>query len=130
KLGSMGKKVLGICFGHQVLCQALGGKVERACGGWDLGLRKVNMVEDLPPYGFFDSLQEIPSTITIIECHQDEVREVPMGAKVIAFSDQTGVEMFIFYHHILGIQGHPEYTKNILCSIIDRLANSNLINLR
>ncbi|XP_042515355.1 gamma-glutamyl peptidase 5-like [Macadamia integrifolia] len=127
KLDFMGKKVLGICFGHQVLCRALGGKVERACGGWDLGLRKVSMVEDLPPCGFFDGLKEIPSTLTIIECHQDEVREVPMGAKVIAFSDQTGVEMFNLDHHILGIQGHPEYTKDILCNIIDRLANTNSI---
>ncbi|XP_042491918.1 gamma-glutamyl peptidase 5-like [Macadamia integrifolia] len=127
KLDSMGKKVLGICFGHQVLCRALGGKVERACGGWDLGLRKVNMIGELPPCSIFDGLQEIPSTLTIIECHQDEVREVPTGAKVIAFSDQTGVEMFVLDYHILGIQGHPEYTKDILCNIIDRLANNNSI---
>ncbi|KAJ4963835.1 hypothetical protein NE237_023774 [Protea cynaroides] len=127
KLDFMGKRMLGICFGHQVLCRALGGKVDKACGGWDLGLRKVRMVEDLPSCGFFDGLQEIPSSLTIIECHQDEVKEVPMGAKVIAFSDQTGVEMFILSHHILGIQGHPEYTTDILSSIIDRLSKSNSI---
>ncbi|KAI7993990.1 Gamma-glutamyl peptidase 5 [Camellia lanceoleosa] len=42
------------------------------------------------------------------------VWEVPVGAEVIAFSDKTRVE-------IIGIQGHPEYTKDILNNLIDRL---------
>lgn len=57
-----------------MLCRALGGKVGRAYGGWDIGLRKVSMVEDLPPYSFFDGLKEIPPCLTLIECHQDEVQ--------------------------------------------------------
>ncbi|XP_010268450.1 PREDICTED: gamma-glutamyl peptidase 5-like [Nelumbo nucifera] len=124
---AMGKKVVGICFGHQVLCRALGGKVGRAFSGWDIGLRKVKMVEDLPHYGFFDGLKEIPPSLSIIECHQDEVLEVPFGAEVIASSDKTRVEMFTLGDHILGIQGHPEYTTDILYNIIDRLVNNNSI---
>ncbi|OMO67456.1 hypothetical protein COLO4_30141 [Corchorus olitorius] len=50
-----------------------------------------------------------------------------MGAQVIAFSEKTGVEMFAIGNHILGIQGHPEYTKDILFNLIDRLLNSNSI---
>ncbi|XWS70882.1 hypothetical protein CRYUN_Cryun03dG0087400 [Craigia yunnanensis] len=96
-LDAMEKKILGICFGHQVLCRSLGGKVGKACTGWDIGLRK------------------------------DEVWQVPMGAEVIAFSDKTGVEMFAIGQHILGIQGHPEYTKDILYNLIDRLLNNNSI---
>ncbi|CAL5328324.1 unnamed protein product [Camellia sinensis] len=99
-LDSMRKKVLGICFGHQVLCSALGGKV---------------------------GLDEIPPALSIIECHQDEVWEVPVGAEVIAFSDKTRVEMFIIGDHILGIQGHPEYTKDILNNLIDRLLTNDSI---
>ena len=41
-----------------------------------------------------------------------------MGAEVIAFSDKTGVEMFTIGDHILGIQGHPEYTKDILNNLL------------
>ncbi|EEF33975.1 gamma-glutamyl peptidase 5 [Ricinus communis] len=126
-LDSMEKKVLGICFGHQVLCRALGGKVGKASTGWDIGLRKVRIVKDLPPCSFLSDLSEIPSSLSIIKCHQDEVWEVPLEAEVIAFSDKTGVEMFSIGDHILGIQGHPEYTKDILYSLIDRLLDSNCI---
>ncbi|KAL7170706.1 hypothetical protein ACSBR2_035561 [Camellia fascicularis] len=72
-LDSMRKKVLGICFGHQVLCRALGGKVGKAYTGWDIGLRKVRIVKDFSPCAFLDSLDEIPPALSIIECHQDEV---------------------------------------------------------
>ncbi|XP_022882778.1 gamma-glutamyl peptidase 5-like isoform X2 [Olea europaea var. sylvestris] len=91
-LFAMQKKVLGICFGHQVLCRALGGKVGKAYSGWDIGIRKV--------------------------C------EVPEGAQVLACSDKTRVEMFKFGDNILGIQGHPEYEKDILDNIIDRLLSN------
>ncbi|KAK9275944.1 hypothetical protein L1049_023219 [Liquidambar formosana] len=120
-------KVLGICFGHQVLCRALGGKVGKASTGWDIGIRKVRMVKDLSLRSFLDDLDEIPPSLSIIECHQDEVWEVPLGAEVIAFSDKTGVEMFTIGDHILGIQGHPEYTKDILCNLIDRLLTAESI---
>ncbi|KAJ0029950.1 hypothetical protein Pint_14310 [Pistacia integerrima] len=127
-LDSIEKKVLGICFGHQVLCRALGGKVGKAYTGWDIGLRRVSMVRDLGSCCFMEELgNEIPQFLSIIECHQDEVWEVPSGAEVIAFSDKTGVEMFTIGDHILGIQGHPEYTKDILYNLIDRLLNNNCI---
>ncbi|CAK9137863.1 unnamed protein product [Ilex paraguariensis] len=124
---AMKKKVLGICFGHQVLCRALGGRVGKAYSGWDLGLRKVRIVKDLFPCGVLDELTEVPQALSIIECHQDEVWEVPVGAEVVAESDKTGVEMFIMANHVLGIQGHPEYTKDILNNIIDRLLRNESI---
>ncbi|XP_039066383.1 gamma-glutamyl peptidase 3-like [Hibiscus syriacus] len=124
-LDAMEKKVLGICFGHQVLCRSLGGKVGRAPGGWDIGLRKVEIAKDLLVH--MEEIEEIPSSLSIIECHQDEIYEVPMGADVIAFSEKTGVEMFGIGQHILGIQGHPEYTKDILFNLVDRLLNDNSI---
>ncbi|CAN6725483.1 unnamed protein product [Malus baccata var. baccata] len=126
-LDAMEKKVLGICFGHQVLCRALGGKVGKAYTGWDIGLRKVKIVKDLAPFSILNYLDDMPPALFIIECHQDEVWEVPSGAEVIAYSDKTGVEMFTIGGHVLGIQGHPEYSKDILLNLIDRLFNSNFI---
>ncbi|XP_022852721.1 gamma-glutamyl peptidase 5-like [Olea europaea var. sylvestris] len=127
-LFAMQKKVLGICFGHQVLCRALGGKVGKAYSGWDIGIRKVRFTEEFSFYGYVDdSSDEIPPTLSIIECHQDEVCEVPVGAQVLACSDKTGVEMFTFGEYILGIQGHPEYTKDILENLIDRIVSNDSI---
>ena len=113
----------------QVLCRALGGKVGKAYTGWDVGLRKVSIVKDLAPYYFFDDLGEIPTSLSIIECHQDEVFEVPLGAEVIGFSDKTGVEMFAIGDHILGIQGHPEYTSDILLNLVDRLLSMDAMEV-
>lgn len=86
-------------------------------------------MKDLSPCSFPGDLTETPPSLSIIECHQDEVWEVPLGAEVIAFSDKTGVEMFTIGDHILGIQGHPEYTKDILYNLIDRLLSNNCIEV-
>lgn len=123
KLDSMKKKVLGICFGHQVLCRALGGKTGRANSGWDIGVRIVQLS---PSSNLFASLK-MPKFLSVIECHQDEVWELPPRAEVMAWSNKTGIEMFKCGDHMMGIQGHPEYTTDILLHLIDRLLQRNYI---
>ena len=61
--------------------------------------------------------------------HGEQVWEVPEGAEVLASSDKTGVEMFRVGEHVLGIQGHPEYTKDILLSLVDRLLAAGSITV-
>jgi GMP synthase-like glutamine amidotransferase len=58
-----------------------------------------------------------------------QVWEAPLGAEVLAWSDKTGVEMFCVGDHVLGIQGHPEYTADILLSLVDRLSSSQSITV-
>lgn len=53
--------------------------------------------------------------------------ELPPKAELIAWSDKTGVEMFKYGDHMMGIQGHPEYTKDILLNLIDRVAKLEYI---
>ena len=83
----------------------------------------------LPPWRFLDALRDLPQYAKITECHQDEVWEAPLGADVLASSDKTGVEMFCVGDHVLGIQGHPEYTGDILLSLVDRLSTSQSITV-
>ncbi|XP_062178150.1 gamma-glutamyl peptidase 5-like [Alnus glutinosa] len=123
KLDDMKKKVLGICFGHQILGRALGGKTGRNMSGWDIGVTTIHLSSSSK---LFSSLK-IPPTLSLIECHRDEVRELPPKAEVIAWSDKTGIEMFRYGDHIMGIQGHPEYTKDILLHLIDRLLQLDMI---
>ncbi|KVH93395.1 gamma-glutamyl peptidase 5-like [Cynara cardunculus var. scolymus] len=123
KLDSMNKKILGICFGHQILARALGGKVARAVSGWDIGVRTINFSSSTT---IFANL-EMPTSLSLIECHRDEVHELPLEAEVLAWSEKTRVEMFRYRDHIMGVQGHPEYTNDILLQLIDRLLQRNLI---
>ncbi|XP_059653194.1 gamma-glutamyl peptidase 5-like [Cornus florida] len=123
KLDSMKKKVLGICFGHQILSRALGGKIGRNTSGWDIGVTTVHLSSSSK---LFTSLK-MPALLPVIECHRDEVWELPPKAEVIGWSDKTGVEMFKYGDHIMGIQGHPEYTKDILLHLIGRLLQRNFI---
>ncbi|KAE9607144.1 putative class I glutamine amidotransferase [Lupinus albus] len=70
KLYSINKKTLGICFGHQILARALGGKVNRSPTGWDIGVRTITLSPSLP---LALSSLHLPSKLSIIECHRDEV---------------------------------------------------------
>uniref|UniRef100_A0A0D9VCX9 Glutamine amidotransferase domain-containing protein n=1 Tax=Leersia perrieri TaxID=77586 RepID=A0A0D9VCX9_9ORYZ len=126
-LHAMNKRLLGICFGHQVLCRALGGRVGKARNGWDIGVKKVTFMPDFEGFGLFGDLEELPQSASIIEVHQDEVWEMPPKGRVLAYSDKTRVEMFAVGEHVLGVQGHPEYTNDILHNLIDRLVNNNTI---
>ncbi|KAF5813993.1 putative glutamine amidotransferase [Helianthus annuus] len=123
KLDSLNKKVLGICFGHQILARSLGGKVTRAASGWDIGVRTVHFSTSMKT-----SINlKLPARLSLIECHQDEVRELPPKVEVLASSDKTKVEMFRYGDRIMGVQGHPEYTMDILTHLIDRLLQRGYI---
>ncbi|XP_077216805.1 gamma-glutamyl peptidase 5-like [Tasmannia lanceolata] len=122
KLDSMKKKVLGICFGCQILSRTLGGKTGRAINGWDIGATAINFC----PSKLLSALQ-LPSTLPIIECHQDEILEPPPFAEVMASSEKTKVEIFRCGNNIMGIQGHPEYNKDILLNLAERLLQRDVI---
>ncbi|VYS53313.1 unnamed protein product [Arabidopsis thaliana] len=120
KLDDMNKKVLGICFGHQLIARAKGGKVARARKGPELCLGNITIVKEaVMPENYFG--EEVPANLRIIKCHQDEVLELPENAKLLAYSSMYEVEMYSIKGNFLCIQGHPEYNRDILFDIIDRV---------
>lgn len=98
------KTFIGICFGHQMIAEALGGKVAKSLKGWGIGVHTFGLKEKegwmQPPLNKFNIL---------MSC-QDQVEVLPRNSKVLAGSDFCPVGMYRVGDHFLGIQGHPEFS--------------------
>lgn len=99
------KKFLGICFGHQLIADALGGKVEKSKIGWNLGVKKINITECEP--WMLPSQNEI----NMIFNHQDQVMCLPKGSKLLAGNEECPIQMYTINQNILCMQFHPEFTE-------------------
>lgn len=98
---------IGICFGHQLLAKALGGKVARAEAGWGVGVSR-NRIEG-PQWWMGD---EPLTDVNLIVSHQDQVVELPEGMRSIGGSDFCPIYFCKIDDHALTIQGHPEFSRD------------------
>ncbi|GJP45726.1 hypothetical protein CLOM_g5074 [Closterium sp. NIES-68] len=108
-------KILGVCFGHQVVGRALGGRTGRAAVGWELGIKQVQCSADVTSLPYAAGL---PPSFHILEIHQDQVLELPPGAVLLGSSPGTPIEMFAMGEHVLCMQGHPEFTKDVVEDLV------------
>ncbi|MDR0688254.1 MAG: hypothetical protein LBF55_06175 [Prevotellaceae bacterium] len=97
-------KIAGVCFGHQVAAQALGGSVARAAQGWGAGVRPSQVV-DGKAAAYFPSGQ-----MRLLYNHHDQVVALPPDAVRFAASEFCPNEGFYIGNHVLTFQGHPEHT--------------------
>ena len=96
--------VVGICFGHQIVAQAMGGKVEKFAGGWAVG----------PTTYDFDG-----EKLTLNAWHQDQVVTAPHGAKVVARNEFCENAALLYDDRAFTIQAHPEYDPGFIEGLID-----------
>ena len=101
--------LLGVCWGHQLLAELLGGRVEG--GDYELGYVEVEIVEDDP------ILDQIESPFTVFATHSDHVVEMPAEATVLAEND-VGVQAFR-HETIYACQFHPEYDLRTATAMIE-----------
>ena len=97
------RPLIGICFGHQVIAQALGGKVEKYAGGWAVGRTEYDM--DGTP-------------LVLNAWHQDQVTRLPEGARVLAGNEFCENAVVAYDDTILTVQPHPEYDADFISGLI------------
>ncbi|MEX2615927.1 MAG: type 1 glutamine amidotransferase [Alphaproteobacteria bacterium] len=93
--------LVGICFGHQAVAEALGGRAEKFSGGWSCGLEYYDMPGRAAP-------------ASLLTWHQDQVTALPPGAEVIASTDFCRYAGMRIGDFTITLQPHPEFTPDFL----------------
>jgi GMP synthase-like glutamine amidotransferase len=112
-LNARKKKVVGICFGHQIVAHALGGKTAKSSKGWGVG-RHTHRFDVIPAW--HDGGE---SDFDILVSHQDQIVENANGATVLASSDFCENAVVQLEDHILTFQGHPEFVSGYSREIME-----------
>ncbi|MFD1794902.1 type 1 glutamine amidotransferase [Paracoccus aurantiacus] len=99
--------LVGICFGHQIIAQALGGKVEKYASGWSIGAQD---------YDFGGE------TLTLNAWHQDQVTQRPPVAEVAATNGFCENAALIYPGHAYTVQAHPEFDDAFVNGLIETRA--------
>lgn len=105
-------RLVGICFGHQVMAQAFGGHVEKSDRGWGVGLHRYDIVAT-EPWMFPKA-----ASIAIPVSHQDQVLRAPADARVIASSDFTPFAG-LAWDDAMSFQCHPEFQPDYAAALVE-----------
>ena len=114
RLDAARKKLVGVCFGHQLIAHVLGGRTEAAPVGWCVGVRKSEILFPLPwmaPYR---------ETVALPASHRDQVAVLPDRARVFASGERCPIAGYVIDDHILAIQAHPEFGKPYSRALLER----------
>ena len=107
-------KMVGVCFGHQVMAEALGGHVEKSNKGWGAGLHRYSVVYDEP---WIDSA----AGIAVPASHQDQVVVRPPNTEIVAQSDFTPFAALAWTDRpAISFQFHPEFSPDFAKALIEK----------
>ena len=107
------KPTIGICFGHQVIAQALGGQVEKSSKGWGVGVHTWKL-EATPAW-----MNHGDEHFSMLVSHQDQVQSLPANGRTLAQSEFCPIAAFQIGATALGFQGHPEFSKDYSEAIME-----------
>jgi len=113
KIDRAQKKLVGICFGHQMIAQALGGHASKSEKGWGLGLREFQITAQKP------WMEPALDRCSLYFLHQDQVTDLPAGAEALGGSDFCPNTIYSIGDRVLGIQGHPEFSHSFVAYVLE-----------
>ena len=108
-----GTPTLGICFGHQLLAQALGGEVQRNPRGREIGTIAIERTGDDPLFSALEPRFVANAT------HVDSVVRLPAGATALARSSLDPHQAIRFAPACYGVQFHPEIDAEVMRAYIE-----------
>ena len=112
QLTGANKPLVGICFGHQVIATALGGKVEKSDRGWGVGMAQYAVSK--PARWMQPSLEQY----NIWVFHEDQITQLPAGAKILSGNDFCPAFLVQYNPVTMSIQGHPEFFKGFFTRVL------------
>lgn len=104
-------KLVGICFGHQVMAEAFGGRVVKSEKGWGIGLHRYEVTATAP-------WMADPRPVRIAASHQDQVVQAPPGARTCLASGFTPVAG-LDYGDAISFQCHPEFAPEFSIALLE-----------
>ena len=111
--------LLGVCFGHQMIAQALGGEVSRNPRGREIGTVRVQRLADDPLFA------GLPRSFDVQATHVDSVTRLPRGATVLAATTLDPVAAFRVGNSVRAVQFHPEFDADVMRGYL--LARGHLV---
>jgi len=111
-----GTPVLGICYGHQLLAHALGGRVAKNPRGREIGTIQLRLAPDAKQDALLGAL---PARTRAHTTHLESVLELPPGARWLAESDADPNQAFALGARAWGVQFHPEFDADVIRGYIE-----------
>ncbi|KAL2020458.1 hypothetical protein VTK56DRAFT_8424 [Thermocarpiscus australiensis] len=114
-------RVVGVCFGHQIVARALGALVARSDSGWEVSVTETRLTEK------GKELFGGRETLRVQQMHRDQVFSVPAGAELLASTDKCANHGFVIPRRVITVQGHPEFTEDIMREILESRHETRLL---